>query len=99
MYKLTDTNSVIRISDNAHIPSEPGNRDYAEYQEWLSRGNSPLSPDPKPDNTRMEALAKLKEIDLKSIRSLREWLASQEGAPEWIKAREAEAQTERGKLG
>ncbi len=98
MYKLTGTNSVIRLRDNANIPLDPGNRDYAEYQEWLSQGNAPLSPDPEPDNTKMEALAKLKEIDLKSIRALREWLASQETAPEWIKQREAEAQAERGKL-
>ncbi len=98
MYKLTNTNSIIRLSDNAHIPQDPGNRDYAEYQEWLSHGNTPLSPDPEPDTTKQEALQKLKEIDLKSVRPLREWLATQETAPEWIKQREAEAQAERGKL-
>ncbi len=98
MYKLTVTNSIIRLSDNAHIPPDPGNHDYSEYQEWLSRGNTPLSPDPEPDNTKMIAKANLKEIDLKSIRSIREWLATQETAPEWIKQREAEAEAERGKL-
>lgn len=98
MYKLGKNNTIIRLSDNAHIPPDPGNRDYAEYQEWLSHGNTPLSPDPEPDNTKAEAITKLKEIDLKSIRSIREWLATQETAPEWIKAREAEAETERGKL-
>lgn len=42
MYKLTkDNTSVIRLSDNAHIPIAPGNRDYAEYQEWIAAGNIP----------------------------------------------------------
>jgi len=42
MYKLTkDNNSIIRLSDNAHIPFAIGNRDYAEYQEWLAAGNTP----------------------------------------------------------
>jgi hypothetical protein len=41
---------------------------------------------------------KLTEIDLKSIRSLREWVAKQPDAPQWIKDYEAQAQTERAKL-
>lgn len=99
MYKLAkQNNSVIRLSDGAFIPFAEGNRDYAEYQEWLSHGNTPLSPDPEPDTTKQEALQRLKEIDLKSIRSIREWLTTQETAPEFTKQHEAEAQTERGKL-
>lgn len=42
--------------------------------------------------------ARLREIDLKSIRSLREWLAAREDAPEFIKTHEAEAIAERAKL-
>jgi hypothetical protein len=42
--------------------------------------------------------ARLAEIDLKSIRSLREWVAKQPDAPEFIKTYEAEAVTERSKL-
>lgn len=42
MYKLTkEGNFVIRLSDNACIPMAAGNRDYAEYLEWLSAGNAP----------------------------------------------------------
>ena len=44
------------------------------------------------------AKARLAEIDLKSIRSLREWLAAREDAPEFIKTHEAEAIAERAKL-
>ena len=41
MYKLIGTNSVKRLSDNAHIPFADGNRDYEEYKQWLSEGNIP----------------------------------------------------------
>lgn len=42
MYQLTLSDSIFRISDNAYIPPDPLNRDYAEYLEWLSQGNEPL---------------------------------------------------------
>lgn len=38
-------NVVIRIADNACIPFDPQNSDYAEYLKWLSEGNQPLPPD------------------------------------------------------
>lgn len=44
------------------------------------------------------ALSKLKEIDLASIRSLREWLAAQPDAPSFILDHEAAAIAERVKL-
>lgn len=46
MYKLTsDNNVVLRISDNAFIPLVDGNKDYAEYLQWLAEGNTPLPAD------------------------------------------------------
>ena len=49
MYQLTTSTSIIRLSDNAYIPQAPGNRDYAEYQAWLAKGNTPLpAPAPAP---------------------------------------------------
>ena len=36
---------IKRIADNAFIPFDPANRDYAEYLEWLAEGNEPLPAD------------------------------------------------------
>lgn len=46
MYKLTDTDSIIRTKDGASIPKCVGNRDYDEYQKWLAiKGNTPTPTD------------------------------------------------------
>jgi hypothetical protein len=37
--------SVIRTSDNAFIPFDPANTDYAEYLKWVEAGNTPLPAD------------------------------------------------------
>ena len=53
MYKLlknddgTLANIIIRIYDNASIPKHESNRDYQEYLEWLSEGNTPKPADKK----------------------------------------------------
>lgn len=36
---------IMRLSDNAFIPFDPQNTDYAEYLKWLAEGNVPLSAD------------------------------------------------------
>jgi hypothetical protein len=39
---------IKRLSDNAFIPFDPQNRDYAEYLAWLAEGNEPTPADEPP---------------------------------------------------
>ena len=47
-YKLTNSTTILRLSDNAFIPADPANTDYAAYQQWLAEGNTPGAADPAP---------------------------------------------------
>ena len=58
MYRLTQSeNTVQRLSDNSLIPFDGRNRDYQEYLEWLSEGNTPepYIPPPPPPVTQVTA--------------------------------------------
>ena len=37
--------AVKRLTDNAFIPFDPANTDYAEYLKWLAEGNVPTPAD------------------------------------------------------
>jgi hypothetical protein len=40
-----ETNTVIRLSDNAYIPFASDNADYQAYLLWCEQGNTPLPAD------------------------------------------------------
>lgn len=47
MYQLTTGTTILRLTDNAFIPPDPANTDYAAYLEWVEAGNTP-EPAPEP---------------------------------------------------
>jgi hypothetical protein len=40
-YQLTTGNTILRLADNAYIPPDPANTDYAAYLKWVAAGNMP----------------------------------------------------------
>ena len=48
-----ETQTVQRMADNAFIPFDPANVDYAAYCAWLAEGNTPdPAPEPHTPDTR-----------------------------------------------
>ena len=65
MYKLNQNSTQItRLSDNASIPADQQNTDYADYLQWLEEGNTAEAADVPPDPTYKELRAA--EYNLKS---------------------------------
>jgi hypothetical protein len=47
----TSNTSVQRLSDNAFIPFDDANTDFAEYKKWLAEGNVPIPADAQQEQT------------------------------------------------
>jgi hypothetical protein len=74
-YQLTTTTSIIRLSDGAVIPNDPGNTDYREYLDWLEAGNTPdPAPEPPAPPAPLTPAEKLAAAGL-TVAELRELLA------------------------
>jgi hypothetical protein len=40
-YQFTTGDTILRLADNAFIPPDPANTDYAAFLEWVAAGNMP----------------------------------------------------------
>ncbi|WP_085632121.1 MULTISPECIES: hypothetical protein [unclassified Pseudomonas] len=62
-YRLT-AQGVMRLSDAAYIPQDPGNRDWLEYQAWLAAGGQvlPRLDDPDAEEPQRGVLGFFKRI-------------------------------------
>lgn len=58
-----DTDAVVRLSDNMVIGPE-NLAEWAEYQAWVSKGNTPLAPEPLPVYTPPTIEEKLASVGL-----------------------------------
>lgn len=95
--------SVMRESDLAMIPPTEENADWKAYMADDSKVVEPF--DYAAEDARQaageaakkaaEAKAKLAEIDLRSIRAIREYIAAKPDSPQEIRDRETEAVAER----
>ena len=72
-YQLTQGTTILRLTDNAFIPPDPANRDYQEYLEWISEGNTPLPPEPLPEPEPLTPEQKLEASGL-TVEELKELL-------------------------
>lgn len=66
MYQLTPTLAILRLSDGATIPADPGNTDYAAYLQWLADGNQPDPAPTAPVPTEAQALRQI-DADVDAI--------------------------------
>ena len=102
---------IKKINPDAHVAIWQDRSDEEPYPKWddCHVGSKPtmeeciailptVRAEMKSEIVKADARAKLADIDIKCIRSLREWISQQPTAPQFVKDYEAQAQTERAKL-
>lgn len=86
MYKLTNFNSVTRLSDGAAIPFDPANRDYQEFLAWKDAGNEPLPADaPSKEEQNAPVLTGIEALENKTLRAIREYILGDTTAKDRLK--------------
>jgi len=74
-YQLTTGDTILRLTDNAFIPKDDRNVDFAQYTAWLAAGNTPEPAPAPPAPVAPTPAEKLKAAGL-TVEELRALLAS-----------------------
>jgi hypothetical protein len=56
-YQIKTDGGVYHHPTGRHIPPDPANRHWQEYQRWLAAGNTPEPADPEPEPSQMPSAA------------------------------------------
>lgn len=71
MYKLTRFGSILRLLDNASIPPDPLNVDYAEFLAWVKAGGVPEPADVVEPPAPKGELPKVEDIDAMGLEEVK----------------------------
>ena len=93
-YKLTTTDTVIRLADGASIPADPANTDFAAYQQWLAEGNTPDPADPLPPQVPQQVTPRQARLALFQIGKLDAVSAALAAMPDPAKRKAAQIEWE-----
>lgn len=88
--------SELGILPEGYVKLKPGQIQKWDGKKWIDDVEAKKEFEKQNNNNKI--MSELNEIDLKSIRSLREWLINQPRAPEFIKNYENQAEEKRAKI-
>lgn len=86
MFKLNLNGGVIRKSDNAFIPADPANADYAAFLKWQADGGVPDQADALPLSAiNAPVLTDIEALENKTLRAIREYILGDTTAKDRLK--------------
>lgn len=98
MFKLTKGGAIQRLSDNAVIPNDPLNRDFAEFQAWVDQGNTAAPYEVPVEEQNAPIQVVIDREEMKSLRAIREFLLGDTTALTRLQASDALIANRRSRL-
>ena len=88
-YTLDRNDGVIRDADGASIPANEGNREWREYLEWVTAGNTAAPYAPEPVTVEQVEAQRRQAFVAESDPLFFKWQAGNDVEQAWLDAREA----------